>query len=210
MKKIKNLLKIKNAGIIAVIRADDEISGKNICNSILKGGIKALEITFTIPNAKNLISELKYLENDEIIIGAGSVLDEITARIAIMSGASFIVSPIFDKNIAKICNFYQIPYIPGCMTITEASKALEYGSDIIKLFPANTYEPKVIFSFKAPIPYLNIMPTGGVDISNIKNWFDSGAIAVGIGGNLTKGSYIDIENKAKKYIEEFKKINEKN
>lgn len=105
----------------------------------------------------------------KIIIGAGTVLDASIARIAILSGADFIVSPDFNKETAKICNLYQIPYIPGCMTITEITTALRYGVDIVKLFPANNFDSNYIKSLKGPFPDINIMATGGISAENVKN-----------------------------------------
>ena len=125
-----------------------------------------------------------YQENPDVVIGAGTVLDATTARLAIVAGAEYIVSPSFDEETAKICNLYQVPYLPGCMTITEMKEALKSGADIIKLFPGSVYGPSVISAFKAPLPQLNIMPTGGVSLENMAEWFAAGVTAVGVGGNL--------------------------
>ncbi len=133
-----------------------------------------------------MIAELvnDYQEDQEVIIGAGTVLDAVTARLAIMAGAEFIVSPSFNRETAEICNLYQVPYLPGCMTITEMQTALKSGVDIVKLFPGSTYGPSIISAFQAPLPYLNIMPTGGVSLDNMASWFEAGVTAVGVGGNL--------------------------
>ncbi len=145
-----------------------------------------LELTFTVPQADEVIRELSetYQDSPEVIVGAGTVLDAVTARLAIMAGADYIVSPTFDQETAEICNLYQIPYLPGCMTITEMKQALKSGVDIIKLFPGSAYGPSIIPAFKAPLPQLNIMPTGGVSLDNMADWFEAGVITVGVGGNL--------------------------
>ena len=151
---------------------------------------------------------LRLLKNENlkgVIIGAGTVLDETTARLAILSGADFIVSPDFDKNTAQICNLYQIPYIPGCMTVTEITTALKYGVDIIKLFPANNFESNFIKSLKAPLPNINFMATGGISLDNVESWFKNGASVVGAGGKLASGSDDEIIATAQGFI---KKISE--
>lgn len=206
IKKYEILNKILNVGIIAVIRGESIKEGKRISEACLKGGIEALEITYTLPGATEIIKDLKNENhNDKIIVGAGTVLDQNTARFAILAGADFIVSPSFDENTAKICNLYQIPYIPGCMTVNEITKALETGVDIIKLFPANNFEYNFIKSLKGPFPNINIMATGGIDLNNLETWFKNGVSVVGAGGKLASGSSKDIISTAKNFI---KKITE--
>src|SRR5699024_185594 len=121
-----------------------------------------------------------------------------------------IVSPTFDQETAEICNLYQIPYLPGCMTITEIKDALKAGVDIVKLFPGSAFGPSIIGAFKAPLPHVNIMPTGGVSLENMKDWFKAGVVTVGVGGNLMKpaesGDYEGVTAAAKEYMAEFKRI----
>lgn len=193
MKKIDVLKKIKEIGMIAVIRGDSKESAIRISEAAVAGGIVGIELTFTVPQADLAIQELikKYQSEPNVVIGAGTVLDEVTARLAILAGATFIVSPFFKAEIATLCNAYQIPYLPGCMTITEAHTALSFGSDIIKLFPSNLYQPNIINTFKAPMPQLDIMPTGGVNLDNMSAWFEAGAVAVGIGSDLVNRNQPD-------------------
>ena len=143
-----------------------------ISEACVKGGIQGIEVTFTVQSADEVIKELVsvYKTNEKVVIGAGTVLDATTARIAILAGAQFIVSPAFDEETAKLCNLYQIPYMPGCMTITEMKTALEAGVDIVKLFPGNAFGPGFIKAVKAPLPQVNIMPTGGVSLDNVEEW----------------------------------------
>ena len=195
LKKYKILNKILDTAIVAVIRGESVEEGKRIIKACLKGGIKAIEITYTLPNASEIIKEL--------IIGAGTVLDETTARLAILSGADFIVSPDFNKNTAQVCNLYQVPYIPGCMTITEITTALKYGVDLIKLFPANSFESNFIKSLKGPFPNINIMTTGGISLDNVENWFKNGATVIGAGGKLASGSDDEIIKTAQDFIKKF-------
>lgn len=213
MKKIEKLIKLEKAGIIAVVRGDSYEQGKKACAALLEGGIKGLEITFTLPHADQVITELvEEIKDQKVIIGAGTVLDVVTARLAIMAGAEFIVSPTFDQATAKICNFYQIPYLPGCMTITEIKEAMKSGVDIVKLFPGSAYGPGIISAFKAPMPQVNIMPTGGVSLDNMEEWFKAGVVTVGVGGNLLKpadtGNYKEVTEMAESYVKEFKRIKE--
>ncbi|MGX7047409.1 ketohydroxyglutarate aldolase [Lactococcus piscium] len=215
MKKQVILNQIASAGVIAVVRGDSKEAAVKAANALVLGGIVGLEITYTVPDASQAISELRaaYQDHAGIVIGAGTVLDAITARLAIMSGATFIVSPTFDIETAEICNLYQIPYLPGCMTITEMKTALKAGVDIIKLFPGNVYDPSIISSFKAPLPQLNIMPTGGVSVANMADWFKAGVIAVGAGGNLlapaASGDYAGVTAMAKQYAEKYAEISQK-
>ncbi|MBO0458200.1 bifunctional 4-hydroxy-2-oxoglutarate aldolase/2-dehydro-3-deoxy-phosphogluconate aldolase [Enterococcus hulanensis] len=213
MKKINNLRKLEKAGVIAVVRGDSPEEGKKACEALIKGGITGIEVTFTLPKAEQVINELiSENENLDIIIGAGTVLDAVTARLAIMAGADFIVSPTFDKETAEICNLYQIPYLPGCMTISEIKEAMKAGVDIVKLFPGSTFGPTIVSAFKAPMPHLNIMPTGGVNLENMKDWFNAGVTTVGVGGNLLKpaenGDYEKTTEMAMLYLKEFKRIKE--
>lgn len=213
MKRVKLLNKLEKAGVIAVIRGDSKEQGKKSSEALIKGGLKGLEITFTLPEAAELITELIVgNDNCDVIIGAGTVMDVTTARLAIMAGAEFIVSPTFDRETAEICNLYQIPYLPGCMTITEIKDALKIGVDIIKLFPGSAYGPSIISAFKAPLPQVNIMPTGGVSKNNMKDWFKAGVVAVGVGGNLLKpaetGNYAGVTEAAREYMLELKTIRE--
>ncbi|MRH43923.1 bifunctional 4-hydroxy-2-oxoglutarate aldolase/2-dehydro-3-deoxy-phosphogluconate aldolase [Aquibacillus halophilus] len=199
MQKYKYLQKLVDAKVVAVIRADSKEEALDQAKACLKGGINSIELTFTTPQAEQAIADLA-ITYPEKSIGAGTVLDQVTAKIAIQNGAQFIVSPSFDKDTALLCNLYQIPYLPGCMTVTEMRDALRYDCSIIKLFPGSIYGPQAINQFKGPLPQLEIMPTGGVNEQNIKEWFSAGAISVGVGGSLTKGSLAEIEEKARKLV----------
>lgn len=209
MKKYKILEQIIETGVVAVVRSKTVEDAQEVSKACLKGGINIIEITFSVPGAEDVIKNLKHnLNVKDIIVGAGTVLDAMTARIAILAGADFIVGPTFDKEIAFICNLYKIPYIPGCMTVNEISEAIKYGVDIVKLFPGDQFKPNYIKSIKAPLPQVNFMVTGGVNIDNAGEWIKNGAIAVGVGGNLTNvvdGDFDSVKELANKYIQEVKK-----
>ena len=208
IKKHETIRKIVDKGIVAVLRSETEEKAMKVANACLKGGVNIIEITFSVPHADKVISALKdKLKGIDVVLGAGTVVDAITARIAILAGAEFIVAPTFDKDVAIICNIYGIPYMPGCMTVNEMKEAIKYGVDIIKLFPADQFSSKYIKNIKAPLPQVNIMVTGGVNVKNTQEWIRNGAVAVGVGGNLTtviNDDYDSIEKVAAEYIEQVK------
>ncbi|MEK6263880.1 MAG: bifunctional 4-hydroxy-2-oxoglutarate aldolase/2-dehydro-3-deoxy-phosphogluconate aldolase [Clostridium sp.] len=190
MKRLEMIKKISDAGIVAVIRATSKEEGIKIVEAVKKGGIKALEITMTVPGGVDIIKELSeiYKDDEDMLIGAGTVLDPETARACILAGAKYIVSPSLNAETVKLCNRYRVAVMPGVMTVKEAVEALELGVEIIKVFPGNVFGPAIISSFKGPLPQANFMPTGGVSLTNVKDWIKAGAIAVGTGGDLTKGA----------------------
>lgn len=210
MEKINVLNQLTKCGVVAVVRADSKEEALKISEACVKGGIKGIEITFTVHGAEEIIRDLtlNFKGNSNLVIGAGTVLDAVTARIAILAGAKFIVSPCFDRETAEVCNLYQVPYMPGCMTITEMKEALKAGVDIIKLFPGNTFGPDWIKSVKSPLPQVNIMPTGGVDLENVEKWIQNGCVAVGVGGSLVAhaktGDYGKITEDAKQFVEKVR------
>lgn len=209
IKKQQIITKICDSGIVAVVRAESADEAKRITEACMKGGVPAIELTFTVPGAHKVIEELaSYYKNDDIILGAGTVLDAETARVAILSGAEYIVSPYFDEDTIKLSNRYAVPCMPGCMTIHDVVKALELGCDIIKLFPGDAFGPGMVKAIKGPIPQANIMPTGGVDVNNVGEWIKAGVVAVGAGSSLTKGAktgdYDLITETAKKFVENIK------
>ncbi|MDD4000312.1 MAG: bifunctional 4-hydroxy-2-oxoglutarate aldolase/2-dehydro-3-deoxy-phosphogluconate aldolase [Bacilli bacterium] len=210
MNKIETLKRITDTGIVAVVRAKDEETAKKISAACIKGGISAIEITFTVDGAENVIRSLKKkFSRKELIVGAGTVLDSETARIAILSGAEFIVGPSFNEEVAKLCNRYQIPYMPGCMTIKEMISAMEAGADILKVFPGSALGPSFVKAVKGPLPQANLMPTGGVSLDNTQEWIKNGCVAVGVGGELTApaktGDFDQITVIAQAFIEKIKK-----
>lgn len=209
MKKYETLKRIADVGIVAVVRAESIDEAMRISKACVAGGVPAIEVTYTVPGATEVIKALKEeIPADQLIIGAGTVLDSETARIAILAGAEYIVSPGFDLETAKLCNRYQIPYMPGCMTITEMMRAMEAGADIVKLFPGSAFGPDFIKAVKAPLPQANIMPTGGVSIENVDKWIKNGVIAVGAGGKLASGTSEEITATAKEFVERIREVRE--
>ena len=207
MRKHEVLKALLDLGIVAVIRGNSASILKGTICAIKAGGIGAIEITMTVPNADLLIGELS--DDDGVIVGAGTVLDAITARICIMRGAKFIVSPSFSLEVAKVCNLYNVLYVPGVATPNEVIMAMEAGCSLLKLFPASTFSPGIIKDLLGPFPQCSFMPTGGISLENVGEWIKAGAGLVGVGGVLTKGAktqdYKAIENTAKLFLEEVKK-----
>jgi 2-dehydro-3-deoxyphosphogluconate aldolase/(4S)-4-hydroxy-2-oxoglutarate aldolase len=178
--------KIEQLGIVAVVRAKSAAEALAICKACQKGGIEAIEVTYTVPDAASVIKTLADELNDQILLGAGTILNQHMAEEAIASGAKYIVSPGFDQSTALFCVKMDVPYFPGCLTITEMMQALASGVKMIKLFPGSAFGPTYVKAIKGPLPDIKIMPTGGVSLDNIKEWFKYGVAAVGVGGELTK------------------------
>lgn len=195
---------LKTSGIVAVIRGKSHEEAKGYMEACIKGGLKALELTYTIPNVCELIKE--YKNREDALIGVGSVLNAKMALDAIESGAKYVVSPGYNEGVNKVCHEKQVPYLPGCMTVTEIMNAMEAGNTMIKLFPGDAFGPKYVKAIKAPIPNIEIMPTGGVSIDNVEEWFKNGVSCVGAGSSLFKGSLEDIENSAREFVDKIEKI----
>jgi 2-dehydro-3-deoxyphosphogluconate aldolase/(4S)-4-hydroxy-2-oxoglutarate aldolase len=193
MKKFNYLQQIAAAGVVAVLRGDSPDEVVAMSEQAIAGGVKVIEITLTVPFALEAITILakRYSSKDPnaanyALIGAGTILDPESARAAMLAGAEFIVAPCLNKETVQLCNRYRVPIMPGVMTIQEVQTALELGVDVMKLFPGNLYEPSIIPTIRGPLPQANLMPTGGVNLNNLKDWIKAGAFAVGIGSDLTK------------------------
>lgn len=207
--KLKTLQTIIDCGLVAVVRAENADQAKKIADACIAGGVAGIEITFTVPGCADVIRELaNTYKSGEIIIGAGTVLDPETARVAILAGSQYVVTPSVSVETIRLCNRYQIPIMSGCGTITEIVTAMEAGSDVIKVFPGETYGAGFVKAVKGPLPQAPLMPTGGVSLENVGEWIRAGVIAVGVGGNLTggakKGDYESITTIAKQFIAKIK------
>lgn len=208
--KHETLKEMHDAYLVAVVRGTSAEDAIEIGKKVYEGGIKSLEITFSTPGAERAIEALSALGIDDMIVGAGTVLDAETARIAILYGATYIVSPHFNSDIATVCNRYSIPYLPGCGSITEIMSALESGVDVVKLFPGSLLGPGFIKDVKGPIPHVEMMPSGGVSIDNLHEWVEKGAYAVGIGSALTKdvkdGNYDSVVTVARQFVDRLNEV----
>jgi len=206
IEKINILRQILESGVIAVIRASSEEEAVRIADAACAGGIIALEITMTVPGAVDVIRKMaKRYAGQEAIIGAGTVLDAETARLTMLSGARFIVGPTLNEGMIRMCNRYQINCIPGATSVSEVLTALELGAALVKIFPGDLLKPDFIKAVRGPMPFAPLIPTGGVNIDNAGDWIRAGAVAIGIGSDLTregvqKGDYSLITEKARRYV----------
>ncbi|AEB07644.1 2-keto-3-deoxy-phosphogluconate aldolase [Coriobacterium glomerans PW2] len=177
----------------AVVRTPSVDRACEIAEGCLRGGVNVLEISYTLPNAGEVIAGVKERFGRQIVVGAGTVMDAPTARLATIAGAEFVVANCLSNEVATLCNRYQIPYAPGCTTVTEAMHALEIGAAFIKCFPiSNFYGPKLASIFKTPTPWMPLMASGGINLENLAEWVRAGIDCCGIGGLLTEGSAAEI------------------
>jgi 2-dehydro-3-deoxyphosphogluconate aldolase/(4S)-4-hydroxy-2-oxoglutarate aldolase len=202
--------RIVDSGLVAVVRAETADEAACIAEACAQGGVAAIEITFTVPGAAGVIESLaKIYESGGILIGAGTVLDPETARIAILAGAQYVVSPALCRETARLCNRYQVPYMPGAGSVREIIEAMESGANLIKLFPGEVLGPAFVKAVKGPLPQASLMPTGGVSLENVEEWIRAGVVAVGVGGSLTRGAkdgdVASITARARQFIEKIRR-----
>lgn len=213
MKKMNITQKMYEAGALAIVRVETLERACEIAEGCIKGRIPVMEMSFTLNNAGDIIEGLVNKYGDDLCVGAGTVLDAETARYSILKGAQFIIAPNYSPEVAKVCNRYQIPYAPGCTSITEAVEGLTMGAAFIKAFPiSDFYGPKLVKVFKTPIPDMPILASGGINLDNLQQWLENGVDICGFGGLLTKGSSDEIaENaaKIKKIITDYRNKNKK-
>lgn len=209
MAKLDVINKVLQSGIVAIVRTDNAEKAKKIVEAISAGGIKVIEVTMSVPGAIEVIRELSgYCAQTGITLGVGSVLDPETARSAILAGAEYVVGPCLNPDVVKLCNRYQVPSMPGAMSVREVVEALEAGADIVKVFPGELLGPQFIKAVHGPIPQAPLMPTGGVTADNVKDWLAAGAVALGVGGSLTAGAktgdYAAVTAAAKLFVEKIR------
>lgn len=184
MIKEGQLQRIIDTGVVAIIRTDDGDELVSICEALVQGGLVAIEITMTSPGAIEAIYSASKKLQGKAMIGAGSVLDTETARIAMLAGADFIVSPIVSRDIIEMCKRYGKIVIPGAFSPTEIMHAWESGADVVKIFPATKLGPAFIKDIKGPMPQVRLTPTGGVGLENLGDFLRAGAAFVGVGSSL--------------------------
>ena len=175
---------VQELGVVAVIRIKDPAKLRAVVDALVEGGVRALEVTMTVPRAVDLIRELAPTLPPGFLLGAGTVTDAATARAVIDAGARFVVGPVFRPDVIAVCHQHNVPAMPGCFSPTEILAAHECGADIVKLFPATMLGPQFIKDVRAPLPQVKLMPTGGVSLDNAHDWIRAGAVAVGIGSAL--------------------------
>lgn len=199
MKKMSITKQMYETGALAIVRAETIERACEIAEGCMKGGVPVMEMSYTLNNAGDIIQGLSEKYGDKLCVGAGTVLDPETARHAILHGAKFIIAPNYNEDVAKMCNRYQIPYAPGCTTLTESIDALSSGATFIKAFPiSDFYGSKLVKVFKTPIPDMPILASGGINLDNLETWLENGVDVCGFGGLLTKGTTDEIAENAKK------------
>ena len=195
---------ILERGMVGIVRAASPDAALQIAEACIAGGVTALEVAFTTPDTLGVLRTLRERHGDDVLLGAGTVLDAVTARAAILAGAQFIISPGVNVATIALCQRYQVLAMPGAMTPTEIVTALQAGADIVKVFPAEMFGPAYIKALRAPLPQAPLMPTGGVTVENLGEWFASGAVAVGIGSSLSgpgaNGDYAAVTARAQAFV----------
>jgi 2-dehydro-3-deoxyphosphogluconate aldolase/(4S)-4-hydroxy-2-oxoglutarate aldolase len=182
---------LERLGVVAVIRMKDAEKLRAVVDAIASGGVRAIEVTMTVPGAITLIAKLAASLSKDIVLGAGTVTDAATARAVIDAGARFVVGPVYRPEVISACTDRDVAVAPGCFTPTEILDAHERGADIVKVFPATALGPQFIKDIRAPLPQVKLMPTGGVSLDNAGDWIRAGAIAVGVGSALLDAKAIE-------------------
>jgi 2-dehydro-3-deoxyphosphogluconate aldolase/(4S)-4-hydroxy-2-oxoglutarate aldolase len=172
--------------IVAVVRSPDGGILVDVAKALAVGGVTCLEITFTVPNALDVLKAVRSAMGDAVTLGAGTVLDPETARAAILAGAEFIVAPNTNPEVIQLCRRYSVPIMPGAYTPTEILRAWELGADVVKVFPADIGGPAYLRAVSAPLPQVRLMPTGGVDLNTAKEFLKAGACCLGVGSSLVE------------------------
>ena len=207
MSRHSDLQRVLDGGIVAIIRANSGEQLVNVARALYEGGISTIEVTFTTPGVVDVISAVRKDLGSKILLGAGTVLDPETARVALLAGAEFIVSPCVNLEVIKLAHRYDKLVMPGAYTPTEVVTAWEAGADVIKLFPADIGGAPYLKALKGPLPQVRMMPTGGVNQQTLRDFIKAGACAVGLGSQLVekealeRGDFARIRQVASEYVQ---------
>jgi len=178
------LQRILKSGIVAVVRSESSAALVKVVQALAEGGVTAAEVTFTVPDAVEVIRQIRREVGDAVVLGAGTVLDSETARAAILAGAEYIVAPTLNLDVIRLCRRYDKVVMPGAFTPTEVLAAWEAGADVVKIFPADVGGPAYLKALRGPLPQIRLMPTGGVDLSTAESFLKAGACCLGVGSAL--------------------------
>ncbi len=186
MSRETTLKRILDGGIVAVVRAESPDRLVEVVRALAEGGVPAVEITFTIPDAIEVITRVRRELGDSIVLGAGTVLDPETARAALLAGAEYIVGPSLNLDVIRLCRRYDKVVMPGALTPTEVVAAWEAGADVVKIFPSDLGGAPYLRALRGPLPQVRMMPTGGVDLTTAESFLQAGACCLGVGGSLVE------------------------
>jgi 2-dehydro-3-deoxyphosphogluconate aldolase / (4S)-4-hydroxy-2-oxoglutarate aldolase len=186
MSREATLKRILDGGIVAVVRSESGEQLARVVRALAEGGVTAAEITFTVPDAIDVIRRVRRELGDAVVLGAGTVLDPETARAALLAGAEYLVAPTLNLDVIRLCRRYDKVVMPGAFTPTEALAAWEAGADVVKIFPADVGGPTYLKALRGPLPQIRLMPTGGVDLTTAEAFLKAGACCLGVGGALVE------------------------
>jgi len=186
MSRETTLKRILDCGIVAVVRAESGALLAKVVRALAEGGVTAAEITFTVPDAIEVIRQVRLELGEAVVLGAGTVLDPETARAALLAGAEYIVAPTLNLDVIRLCRRYDKVVMPGAFTPTEVLTAWEAGADVVKVFPADVGGPAYFKALRSPLPQIRLMPTGGVDLNTAEAFLKAGACCLGVGGSLVE------------------------
>lgn len=212
MSREQNLQRVIDCGIVAVVRFSDPAPLVRVVEALAAGGVTVAEVTFTVPDALDVIRAAKQQLGDRVLLGAGTVLDPETARAAFLAGAEFVVAPTVNPDVIRMCRRYDKLAMPGAFTPTEVLTAWDAGADIVKVFPAEVVGPAFFKALRGPLPQVKLMPTGGVDLSTAGEFLRAGAVCLGVGGQLVDpkavaaGDFARITELARQYTDTVKRF----
>jgi 2-dehydro-3-deoxyphosphogluconate aldolase/(4S)-4-hydroxy-2-oxoglutarate aldolase len=212
MSSREDLQRVLDTGIVAILRAPSSEQLVNVARALYDGGIDVIEVTFTVPRALEILAEVKRDLGNKVLLGAGTVLDPETARAALLAGAEFLVSPVVNVDVIRLCRRYDKLAMPGAFTPTEILTAWDAGADVVKVFPADVGGPNYLKAIAGPLPQVRLMPTGGVDLTTLRDFVKAGACAVGLGSALVeksavqKGDMARIRDLASQYVALMKTV----
>src|SRR5947209_2812193 len=186
MSKETQLRQVLDCGIVAVVRSPDSQQLVEVARALADGGVTTVEITMTVPNALDVVRQVRQALGDRLLLGAGTILDPETARAALLAGAEYLVAPTVNVEVIRLCQRYDKLVMPGAFTPTEILTAWEAGADIVKVFPADVVGPAFFKAIRWPLPQVRLMPTGGVDLTTAADFLKAGACCLGVGGQLVE------------------------
>src|SRR5438874_4816961 len=212
MSKEADLRRVLDCGIVAVVRSPDSLQLVEAARALADGGVTVVEITMTVPDALDVLREVRLALGERLLLGAGTILDPETARAALLAGAEYLVAPTLNLDVIRLCQRYDKLVMPGAFTPTEILAAWEAGADIVKVFPADVVGPAFFKAMRGPLPQVRLMPTGGVDLTTAASFLQAGACCLGVGGQLVEpkavaeGNFDRIRELARQYVAIVKQV----